>query len=1164
MIGDYSVLEKSMNGVKTLSDGISTISNGIATHENVIYTEYIKSEDEKTEILNDTINTENINAENIYGSTINSGDLTSNTLNCNYLYVNDLNNPLQDVMEVNGFTKKLIMYSTSEFRDTVNVINANMVQTQGGTIQQTGTNFNTLKDTKINGFIEVGSNIVQTGGSSTFRDVTCDNITMNANKGITQSGSSSNTFGPTSITNLTITNSVIFPSQIEIAGTTTTDDIIMNNDSVITQDITVSTNKFNKLRYTKTLDLDIDGNITQTKANATATFKNTIIEGTSTLQGDIEQTAGFTKLNTIECNNITLRENNDLNLSGTGKINQVGTGENTMNAITLNNNQNLTFNGSGIISQPLNGTNILSHFRGAGFGIIAGRNNTTFSHTQNIQNNNGLQFQYNRDNSTFYSYLLNNRVGSGGGFRFQRYNAGVYVDEPLVIDDNITMNKNLNVAGGSISASSATLGSISQDELNCLDNCNLNIITKFNTLDSQIASLQTTSSGISSNTTGITYTSNTDTTTIDNNLLIPSGKTLTLGTTNVNSFITDTNTFINAVMNTLQGIVYTSGNDTTTINNNVSISGNLLVQGLDVKAEIDALETSFTTGTLTSTSLTTGTLNVTNLINMTNTARNSRNINNIGNLNFCDVADTVDTNALRINISGNQAFYNNLKAFSHHVFLGINTNGINYGNRLLVVPDASTGNYNSTTQLSDVLIVSAGSNLANTRNLNICTHSSTANGIRITGTSASATRTTMTAGNSIMFVDNTAGASLTTTAGNITISSGTNSVLINNYNINTEFLKLSNTQFCSEGYTVTRYLDATGNTDVLAFDITVNPRFKKQIDLSIPLSFDRIFQIQEVVTTATVNESMVISSSVLKNNNAWSTNSNVFSSNYSVTLQTNQPGNFAYEYHFYCGNINFSFRPDFDSTTSVYKIRFSYAGTYTWSTDTMLGFTPNSTFIRLNTSMTTFFINRSSTIPLFYGIPTSIPYSNTSSYYVDTAPSTTNFMSINQRLIVNNIFTSDISCNAITATGNIVTNGNITANNMSVNNITTRLQSPAVNPYTYTPAFIITSNINGYFLDNMLPILASCKALASDDDGFVVYPGYKLVIYRYASYIILSGNRPWAGADDFSSQTRTIDNTTGTTPVLYSSANDLYGSVNQVQSCRLYYGSTEITLNYLS
>jgi len=1187
MIGDYSVLEKSMNGVKTLSDGISTISNGIATHENIIYNDYIKSEDEKTEILNDTINTENINAENIFGSTINSGDLTSNTLNCNYLYVNDLNNPLQDVMEVNGLTKKLTMYSNSDFRDTVNIINANMVQTQGGTIQQTGTNFNTLKDTKINGFIEVGSNIVQTGGSSTLKDVTCDNITMNSNKGITQSGTSSNTFGSTSITNLTITNSVIFPSQIEMAGTTTTDDIIMNNDSVITQDITVSTNKFNKFRYTKTLDLDVDGNITQTKANASATLKNTIIQGSTTLQGDIEQTAGFTKLNTIECNNITLRENNGLNISGTGKINQIGTGENIMNAISLNNNQNITFNGSGIISQPLNGTNILSHFRGAGFGIIAGRNNTTFSHTQNIQNNNGLQFQYNRDNSSFYSYLLNNRVGSGGGFRFQRYNGGVYVDEPLIIDDNITMNKNLNIVGGSITASSATLGIISQDELNCLDNCNLNIITKFNTLDNQIASLQTTASGVSSNTTGITYNSNTDTTTIDNNLLIPSGKILTLGTTNVNSFITDTNTFITAATNTLQGIVYTSGNDTTAINNNVSITGNLLVQGLDVKAEIDALETSFTTGTLTSTSLTTGTLNVTNQINMTNSVRNSRNINNIGNLNFCDVGAATDINSLAIGINGANAIYNNIRNGGQNQFLGTNADGNRYNNRFIIVPDATAGTYNSTTQFNDVLIASAGLN-ATHKALNICAQSTTANGVRI-----AASRTTMTGGSNNFYVDSTGGSILTTqtgvttinstgavsitsTGGNVNITSGANnSVLINSYNTGTEFLKLSNTQFCSEGYTVTRYLDSTGNTNVLAFDVTVNPRFKKQINLSIPLSFGRIFRIDEPVTNATINESVLVVSSVLKNNVAFS-NSNAFSSNYSVTLQANQPGTFEYEYHFYAGNINFTLTPTFDSTTTVYKILFSYMGSHTWTTNTMLGFTSLNTYIRLNTSQTSVFINRLSTLPVWTGIPAFVAYSNTASYYVDPAPSTNNFLSINQLLVVNRILTSDVSCNnvtatgSITATGNITTNGSITAtgtittSSMSVNNITSRLQSAVVNPNTYTPGFIITSSLSGYFLNNMCPLLASCKVLASDDDGFIVYPGYKLVIYRYANYIILPGNRPWAGADDFSSQTRTIDNTTGTTPVIFGSSNDLYGGANQVQSCRLYYGSTELTLNYIS
>ena len=110
--------------------------------------------------------------------------------------------------------------------------------------------------------------------------------------------------------------------------------------------------------------------------------------------------------------------------------------------------------------------------------------------------------------------------------------------------------------------------------------------------------------------------------------MVSSGKSFTLGSTNVNSLITNTNTFITAATNTLQGIVYTSGNDTTTINNNVNITGSLIVQGLNVKAEIDALETSFTTGTLNTTNLTTGTLNVSNQINMTNPTRQFRNINN--------------------------------------------------------------------------------------------------------------------------------------------------------------------------------------------------------------------------------------------------------------------------------------------------------------------------------------------------------------------------------------------------------------------------------------------------------------------------------------------------------------------------------------------------------
>ena len=176
----------------------------------------------------------------------------------------------------------------------------------------------------------------------------------------------------------------------------------MQSDSVIIQDTTTSTTNKNILRDTKTLNLEVDGTFSQTKAGSSATLKNTTVQGTLQVQGDITQTAGATVLNTISCNNSTLNADQNITQSGTGLITQSGTGTNTMKAITLLSNANLTQQGTGIISQALSGINIFSHFRSAGYGIIGGRNNTTFTNTQNIQNNNGLQIQFNRDNAKFW------------------------------------------------------------------------------------------------------------------------------------------------------------------------------------------------------------------------------------------------------------------------------------------------------------------------------------------------------------------------------------------------------------------------------------------------------------------------------------------------------------------------------------------------------------------------------------------------------------------------------------------------------------------------------------------------------------------------------------------------------------------------------------------
>lgn len=1152
MIG-FTTLSRSMNGIKTLSDGISIIEDGVAQHENVIYTDFIVSEDGKTEIINNKITTEIIDCQNLNADDIMSLEINTDLVKTKNIKVIDASG--NEIFIGDGINKKFTFNGPTEYNQPLTIINKILNQTQGGYIFQTGTNFNTFKDSKINGYLEVGSNLIQIGGSTTLKDLTVDNLTQNANKGITQSGSGvSNTLGgTTTIKDLIITNSVIFPSEVEIPGTTTSDDIIMNGSSVITQDITVSTAKFNKLRYTKTLDLDVEGNFTMIEAGATATLKDTIIQGSTILQGDIEQTAGFTKLNTIECNNITLRTDNDLNISGTGKINQTGTGTNTLNAIVLNNNQNITFNGTGIISQPLNGTNILSNFRSAGFGIIAGRNNTTFTHYQNIQNNNGLQFQYNRDNSTFYSYFLNNRIGSGGGFRFQRYNGGVYVDEPLIIDDNIIMNKDLSLVGKSISASSATLGIITQNELDCLDNCNLNIINKFNTLDSQIASLQTTTGGVTTATTGITYNSNNDTTTIDNNLIVSTGKSLTLGNTNVNSFITDTNTFINAVSNTLQGIVYTSGNDTTTINNNTNITGNLIVQGMNLKAEIDALETSFTTGTLTTTTLTAGTLNITNLINMTNSNRGLRNINNIGNLNFCNIGAGSDITLLNVNANGDSAYFINTANRGHFQFLGNNINGVNNGNRLILVPDAGTNLYNPSTLNNDILLFGAGSN-SGEKTLNLSVWSNTATGVRI-----QPTQTTMTGGTNNI-ITSSSGISINGNNGNINIvSNNNNKVIINNYDYNEETIKVSNIQLASNTYSLTFVPNTAGNNNILIATATISPRYRKRIIISSPVSLTRSFRVNnDAIVWATVNENVNISVNVFKNGVFHSTiSSNTLPTN-SIGFFTDQPSSFVYTYNYYCGILSLGFNPDYNvsSNNDVYQFFSNYGNAFTWSTDTLLGFIPAGFTLTLNTTFTGFTNNGN--IRISPVIPSYIASNHNDEYII--VPTGSTFTQFNQPIASSEVITGSILTKELSCTNTL--NANIL--NVGTYNVNSPIYSWGGSP----PAILLNGIINNSsaMLDIVnKPILSSNKALGSSDDGFIVFPGFILIVYRYANYLILSGQSPWAGTDDFTRQTRTIDNSNGTSPILIRSS-ELYGSSNQAQSCRLYWksGENELLLPYYS
>ncbi|KAJ1402581.1 hypothetical protein B484DRAFT_405385 [Ochromonadaceae sp. CCMP2298] len=106
-------------------------------------------------------------------------------------------------------------------------------------------------------------------------------------------------------------------------------------------------------------------------------------------------------------------------------------------------------------------------------------------------------------------------------------------------------------------------------------------------------------------------------------------------------------------------------------------------------------------------------------------------------------------------------------------------------------------------------------------------------------------------------------------------------------------------------------------------------------------------------------------------------------------------------------------------------------------------------------------------------------------------------------------------------------------------------------------------------IDNAYPIFCSLKNAGKRDDQMLVGPGFKVVCFFYADYVITPGARPWPGSTDTASQTRTIDNTTGRS-IVSRTTNQLYGTGNgtntfdKTGSLKLYYNDIEIKLQTFS
>ena len=1096
MIG-YTIFDKSMNGIKTLTDGISNISNGKASHNNIEYNDFIKSNDNKTLIINNKITTENIQAQNLQTDILQTNNITSNTGTINNLNCTNLN--VDNGFEVSGDLNTITSNFISTFNKNI-TLQSSTLNLYSSDINQTGTTSNILKDTLINGTLTLGSDIIQSGGNTILKNITCDSITMNTNNSINQNGSSiSNNFGTSTINNLTVLGTLTLPSNTNLPATNYTDDITMNSGARIIQNQTYTGTNYNSFIRSNIKGIDLNGNIIQSSGNST--LLNTIIQGTAQIQGDITQTSGSSIMKAITCEQLTLNSNKDLYfLSGTGKINQslITSGiNNLMTDILMNKNCNISMSGTGIISQYGTGTN---NFKNS---IINGTLDVT-----NITSLTDL-------NVSGTTTSLNGNI------------------------TNLTCNNFTN-------------GTIDNSELNTLDNNNINIKNKFDALDAQIANLTSSDTNANFQITGISYINNTDTTFIDNNLSISTLKNTNCGPLSCTSFTNGTisNTELNTLDNNtsniktkfdnydlnLSGLTYNTNNDTTTIDNNLTVNKVLIVNGMDVKAEIDALDISLTTGTINSTNAIIQTLTTNNInFNINNSIIN--NFGGSGSLGFVNNTQFNNTNDLGYSFWQAYAGNPNYPLFKY--------NFRNNGQMLL---------YNNNNQVLFSVTGNSGIQLFNNENKifevtsNGVINASTANITNINTTLTSQQNqitTNATNFSTLSYYLNTFYQYLYTFTGSLQINNNIScdGTIDNNLALKTYQNQIFSTDINEK---------TSGTIDVLVATFVIKSNYNKIITVSSPISVYKTFN--NISANSQLSNRMYdtlssVTYKVMKNNVLFISGTCTYTDTLPKTIYLVKASSTTIiNFECYMTNAIMSFLPsdEYIANGNEYKILYTmnYSTNNSWQSYN-LNIISNGCYVNTDqtTSNLTLTLNDGTTTYQSYGSnysSASYTISKQLNYFTGTGEIKCNELTSNDIYNQNNIFTNTLTSTNLTTT-------NLTASNL----ITTQsLNSKYSTIDTYftarniTAAYLIDGSISSRPI--MYPIVCSTKNLHPNDtdDSYIVNAGYKIITYYDANY---------------SGTSNTYDNTNGATIAKYNIV-----TPNQTSSLRVYFLNNEITLGDIS
>ena len=473
-------------------------------------------------------------------------------------------------------------------------------------------------------------------------------------------------------------------------------------------------------------------------------------------------------------------------------------------------------------------------------------------------------------------------------------------------------------------------------------------------------------------------------------------------------------------------------------------------------------------------------------ISMDNSTVSNRIISGIGQLRLTDVTLTnSQENSLQIVQSGVHSYFTNNRALGTFQFSGYDASS-NIQNRLIIQPYAQASNVNPTTKADDLVLYA--DRMGSNQSMNLTVASSTKTGVRIDPSGV-----TLSGGENTIGISDVSG------------------VTINNYNVNSEFKKLTNQNYYSGTVNSISQTSNGGITNVQAFSVTVPPFFKRQFTCYAPISHSRTF---DTSATGTISETVTsITCSIFKNGTLWSGSqsyslSTFIGAPFTQTFTVRSSGLFL-SYDSFLGTATVIFTPDISSTTDTYSVNFTYNG----SVSATFPLTTRARGIITNTTTSGISVSNTANIsPTVVNAITS-GYKSPSYLIEYVFPSNNNgtITEFSQNVITNSINSVSVNCNSLIA-----------------------------------PTGIACFLFDGASTFQVWPFCCSTKGINPQgaDDQWVVNAGYMVYIYS---------------ANNYTGNVYALDNSNGTTARRFASS-----PANNARSIRVFYKYGEISFDGIS